>query len=192
MKQHQKLFYYVSFERICLTSFFDLVLLLGLLTVTFWPFFLSANFYPLVIAFIHLMTLGVKTFAIPFNSFLMSSIFSGVHTFRYGSQVEKILRHFSSVLTLMNSYGKCHLKQFFDHSKAFQVSLHPQQFVLLLKFGLCLLVPNRNMEKVLGEVEKEWFLLLYQTGGHSRLMPSRLCDPPEEVVRSFIVSRGGV
>lgn len=68
------------------------------------------------------MTLGGKTFVIPFNSFLMSSIFTGVHTFRYGSQVEKILRNFSSVPALMNSYGKCHLKQFFDHSKAFRVS----------------------------------------------------------------------
>ena len=42
-------------------------------------------------------------------------------------------------------------------------------------------------DRVLGEVEKNSFTVLPGKGGHSRLMPSKLCVPTwEGLVRSFI------
>ena len=43
--------------------------------------------------------------------------------------------------------------------------------VLLLKFSLCALVPNRNVETVLGEGEKIAFIDLPGKGGHRRIVP---------------------
>ena len=49
-----------------------------------------------------------------------------------------------------------------------------------------------SLVRVLGEVEKINFIALPVTGGHSRLLSSKLCPNLVEVVRSFIemVQRG--
>ena len=42
-------------------------------------------------------------------------------------------------------------------------------------------------DRVLGEVEKNSFIVLPGKGGHSRLLPQKLCVPMrEDLVRSFI------
>ena len=42
----------------------------------------------------------------------------------------------------------------------------------LLELGLCLLVPDRNVERVLGGVGKNSFIAVPSKGGHSNLKPS--------------------
>ena len=56
-------------------------------------------------------------------------------------------------------------------------------------------VPNTELilrDRVLGEVEKNSFIALPGKGGHSGLVPSKLCHDLEAVVKSFIgmVQRG--
>ena len=46
------------------------------------------------------------------------------------------------------------------------------------KLSLCSLVPNRNAETELDEVEKSSFIASSGKGENSGLMPPRLCDPP--------------
>ena len=59
--------------------------------------------------------------------------------------------------------------------------------LLMLKFGLCALAWNWIWRQSLGEVEKNTLIALPGKGGHSRLMPSKLCVPTwEDLVRSFI------
>ena len=53
---------------------------------------------------------------------------------------------------------------------------------------LCTLVPNRILETgVLGKVEKDSFITLPGNGGHSGLLPQKLCPSLERIVRSFVV-----
>ena len=59
---------------------------------------------------------------------------------------------------------------------------------LLLKLGLCLPLLNRNTEtEFWAKEKKDSFIALAGKGGHSRLMPSRLCPPWEILGGSFIV-----
>ena len=41
---------------------------------------------------------------------------------------------------------------------------------------LCTGAESNLRDRVLGEVEKKSFIVLSSKGGHSRLMPSKLCD----------------
>ena len=47
----------------------------------------------------------------------------------------------------------------------------------MAKLSLCSLVPNRNVEIELDEVGKSSCIASSDKGGHSGLMPPRLCDP---------------
>ena len=57
---------------------------------------------------------------------------------------------------------------------------------------LCNNAESNLRDRVLGEVEKNSFIALPGKGGHSGLMPSKLCVPTwEGLVRSFIAKVQG-
>lgn len=58
------------------------------------------------------------------------------------------------------------------------------------KLSLCPLVPNRNIERVLGEGEKIAFIDLLGKGDRSRLMPWSLCPPLEKNCWEFSSLKG--
>ena len=79
------------------------------------------------------------------------------------------LRLFRSQLALglcLKSQGPCR------HHRTQRGCGHLVLDVLLLpKFSLCLLLPNRNSETVWGEGEKDSFIALPGKGGHGRVIP---------------------
>ena len=54
-------------------------------------------------------------------------------------------------------------------------------------WSLCAGAKSNLKDRVLGEVEKNSFIALPDKGGHSGLVPSKLCVPTQEsLMRSFI------